>query len=593
MSAEPHIMRIVCMKQPDTFAQLDACTTAPNIFNSFCGCTLTLYLIKISENRLGDSMLKMAYLRKLGFVLLVAGEASQPLSFRYPTEAELSDLPHDVVAFFDEDSDEPGTPSNDGPPDVPPHLNQVISPLRQPKDDSLLWIEQLCSGNGAIIRRKVVEEARRVIIWAGPDGDADEDAGFDAFIGPGNSETTESAFLLVQSLQEKSSAAILEALMLDTTNDGTTFPQWAYVLRILCRPFFRRLPLLRTNYAAELLNASVQCGNSVVRLRELQHAAAWIWTIFPIPHFLRGHVGNHSTKDLLEASKSLIKLLEDFGWESAAIQARLVHMASLTMDEEGPERIFAFLEYSFDVRSAALDRMKEETSKITRFQADPVAVIEQYIRQDGPHFTPASLPFDCVQYQAPKAIEQAPFIHPLIDLDSPSCFLLLLMPGSHLSDPVQCGLVETNIEDAPDFEFVINSAVLRPPVTRLSHKNFPGISAGVTTRRVSAVLLNGQAIMIPSLQELFLRLYRDSEEPKFLFLWNLCMGPKWAGTGSELEFPLYFKKMGMLKQAISFSTLDMYSVLDNTDAERAREVLEYFGQPEDTAWDEFLLGLNE
>lgn len=106
------------------------------------------------------------------------------------------------------------------------------------------------------------------------------------------------------------------------------------------------------------------------------------------------------------------------------------------------------------------------------------------------------------------------------------------------------------------------------------------------------ILVNGQAVIVPQIQEVFLRLYRDPAQVTYVFFWNICMYSSEANLGSKDGIAQYVGVKNFMKEVGKAREIDMYAVL-KAGKERPRQDLESVGLPKGMLWDEWLLRLND
>ncbi|KAI8625021.1 hypothetical protein F5Y19DRAFT_451970 [Xylariaceae sp. FL1651] len=490
---------------------------------------------------------------------------------------------------------------------LPPPLQDMLHRLRDKELPIRLWIDQLCipttpAGEQMDYQcttalRDIYAAAKETIIWAGGDHDDSDGGCFDALLGPGNYHTTEHAFNFASRLAGANVSDIAK-LFDERYSADMNKHSWAYLFRILCRPFFRGLPLLRTNYASELPHATVQCGNARISLLTLRQAAHRIRAVFPVPRFLR-----NLDKSLLDENKESLTMDIDrsflltsirFGLDSFTILARVESALTSVGDTEGPKesnsRFLVHLGYCDDIYdfegSEALFRLPSVETR--ELESDPTTFIEKAIARS--HITtPSSLPFEGYMHCPPRPEDQAPFVHHTVNRRT-KISLVRLLPAGSVIEPLQCGLIDAPVNELPEFQFVTNSTFIRKT---LQAKDFHGVQFPVTTRSTVPILVNGQAFVIPKLQEVFLRLIRHSSQPVHLFLWNICMYPQESALETRANVEDYIAVKHFMKSERNANETDMYAVLDRAARERGRHQLKELGLPETLLWDDWLLELND
>ena len=143
---------------------------------------------------------------------------------------------------------------------------------------------------------------------------------------------------------------------------------------------------------------------------------------------------------------------------------------------------------------------------------------------------------------------------------------------------------------APEFSFATNNTFLRKaPDT----SNFHNVQFPVSTRLSMPILVNCQAFIVPRIQEVFLRLLRDSTQVTYVFLWNICMFTSEANMENRDGIENYVSVKHFMKEVGKAREIDMYAILEKAGKERTRQDLESVGLPKGISWDEWLLRLND
>jgi hypothetical protein len=138
---------------------------------------------------------------------------------------------------------------------------------------------------------------------------------------------------------------------------------WPYLFRILCRPFWRSLPLLRTDYTASLRRNSVQCGNARSSLCTLQEAARRIRTFFPSLDFLCSvELTEQNQGSLFESDYSAFLSCVRFGVDGNWVAARIFAHAKECTESRHEKRFFTLIGRLFDD--------SEFKSRFARIRAD-------------------------------------------------------------------------------------------------------------------------------------------------------------------------------------------------------------------------------
>lgn len=383
------------------------------------------------------------------------------------------------------------------------------------------------------------------------------------------------------------------ASVLERRHPTTNIHSWAYLFRILCRPFFRDLPLLQTNYLDQLPLATVRCSSSDIGLAQLRKAAVRIWAIFPIPYFIRETP--FLTKDglnnkFMDNDREFLQSCMRFGFSPPDSWGR-IDQAFRQENERTAERGLAHFSFCNDIYrlNERESVYKAERARARSLVDDPERYIAIALAPDGRNLMPPSRQLDdCKLSPPPEVLDQAPFVH-FRQTRLDTMLLTKLYPADTLSEPVQCCLVEHKITKAPDILWLTNSTVLRAP---LPVSPYFGAQFPVTTRHTAPILVNRQAFIVPRLQEVFMRLMRGSKEPKYLFMWNICMYPSDA-IDSKRSISFYTGFKYFLETNGTVFDIDMYTVLDGAVEHLDRSALEEVGLPQGMSWDEWLLEIND
>lgn len=476
---------------------------------------------------------------------------------------------------------------------------QLLQRMTSHTDARYLWIEQFCVDRfqrehctGPTSKSKTAYiHAKKIIIWAGDDHEA-EDETLDRYLGLGARQSTEQAFDFAVVLAQAGVDDVADVFR--KRDEAANVASWAYLFRILCRPFFRRLPLLQTRYVHDLPSVTVHCSSSTIELSILHQATLRIFAVFPLPDFIPNLplVPGAEDIEVLKADRQFALACLRFGFSGRAVWAR-IHWLFTDADVDGAKpdlRAIAHLGYAeqlYDIRANG-DRFKYTVDQVKLLKRNPAEFIQNVLGQPSLPNIP-SMPFELPHYPLPLAAEQAPFVHGDFRLGK-TLQLLVLLPADTLLEPVSCGLVEADIRVTPDITFVTNSTFLRhalPPET------IRGVDFPVTTKQNLSILINGQAFAIPCAQEVFLRLFRDVTYPKFLFMWNICMPPPTSTIKSREDVELYTVIKANIVRWDNCDEVDMYEVLENAGEGVPREYLEALGLPEGMEWEDWLVDLME
>jgi len=438
---------------------------------------------------------------------------------------------------------------------------------------------------------------------------------------------------------------------------------WAYLFRIITRATFRRHPLLRTNYAITLPKITVMAGQSANRNRDengnvasiplatLQTVSLRLWAAFPIPYFLTritpSSPGQSPTSIMYMDKFFVERCVTNFGLPPSVVFARMRALFSdkKQNNEEGKEESegiapdmprfhtnIGFCDKIYDIEGREW-QYKAAMDDASTLLNNPVLFVEGALERLKFGARPPSLPYESEtevtntssntktgkgeRRRIPRAEDQAPYIPTPRNIRK-RLPLLRILPASSLSSPVECHLIEIPHSELPslNLSFVTNNTFLRrtlPPPPPQQTPSFHGVHFPVPgrTQNTTAILVNGQAFVVPRLQELFLRLARENStqpnpkhkaestaepeaEPVWLYLWNVCYhaGGR-VGLGTREDMENYVTVKSFVKRIPNSGEMDMYAALDRAGDERARADLEALGLPAEMEWDEWLLELND
>ncbi|KAI0468718.1 hypothetical protein F4859DRAFT_490107 [Xylaria cf. heliscus] len=521
-------------------------------------------------------------------------------------------VPYVACAAFTDRCDFTSTTSTDSPGaggsdaiTLPAVLEQMTQQLRDPEVSVYMWIDHLCTETNPpgqqmeyqypTSLKDIYTAAKECIIWAGNDHDTSDEECFDRFLVMGNGQTTEHAFNFASRLAEADLSDI-PPLFDERCSIDTNTHSWVYLFRILCRPFFRGLPLLRTNYVSGLARAVVLCGRTRISFNTLRQAAHRIWAVFPIPYFFQNIKESLDNEDdqitIMKADRAFLLSCLRFGLDSFAVLGRIREFFIPTENDSAP-RFLVHLGYCDDIYCGVQDNVsaalvRQAVGETQELGSDPTTFIQKAVTQNQ-NTEPPSLALEGYIPCPPRAEDQAPFVHQRVHCGN-DVRLVRLLPASCVNEPLQCGVVDIPVDKIPEFRVVLNDTFIRK---RLEFKNFHGVQFPITTRSTVAMLVNGQAFVIPKIQEVFLRLVRDSSQPVHLFLWNICMSMQRSGLGTRADIARYLAVKRYVKLKGNGDEIDMYEVLDNAGQRRERHELEALGLPKTRSWDEWLLELND
>jgi hypothetical protein len=458
----------------------------------------------------------------------------------------------------------------------------AIHRVRHKDKSRRIWIDRICinQDDAAEIAeqprfmKRINESATGVILWIG--GHEEKTDSMNAYLGLGTLATTEHAFGFAKALSSASGPSEIKSV---TASEfpPTKLPSWCYLARLLYRPWFRELPLLRTSYVEDLSSVSVLCGGVSIPWTALSKAAESIRTTNPLPRFFH-HANLEPHSHLIWPGMSMESVLqwfrdrERFGFSPAHMATQICWVLEQTEDDEQESQLAALLgvaDEAFDLDNGLLAELRRhlEALKTANAHNDAGGVDgpTKSLKQADPL---PSLPFKGYLSLAPLAEDQAPFVHGVRRQNEMRLLVLVPHHGAH-SSPIQCGLIHISRDSPPPYAYVLNATLPKPP------------------RRTTSILLNGQSLCVSKAFEIFLRHLRHPRDEHLLFVWPICEDPKYAINQSR--GPIEGYTIG--KQDVYFpkasATVDLYEVL-----ERARETQAEM-LPEGLSWDEWLMELND
>ena len=449
-------------------------------------------------------------------------------------------------------------------------LGDALRHVRKREEALLLWVEELCHNaghqrttrDGVFPTKPFHLAAQRVLIWSGAESDQDF---MNHYLGGDTKEATKHAFEFAHLLVTARTSKV--AMLLKKTFPGTEKHSWVYLVRILYRPWYRGLPLLKTNYVEDLEHCTVQYGSLSIRWRVLHEAGRRLWTARPTPHFLLQSSTAEADRDaILLADHDWLQASLRFGWSSATMLARLHWLIKNNEGNMHGQRFMAHLGHCsglYDMDSN-IPLIRAYCGAVEAGNGDEVIAPAAFeAMKDVP-----TMPFEGFLSKSPVPHEQAPFVHTHVNRRKILQLVLLLPHNGLPASPVQCGLVDCALEDVPPFTFVLNASLRTP-------------------RSKACILVNGQAFYIPKILELFLRLIRDAEYGRFLFLWKICVYPEQV----EMKGRKVIEDYVMTKYFMTHhgaDTIDMYHALEGSlDPDICAEA------PNGMHWDDWLLELND
>ena len=384
-------------------------------------------------------------------------------------------------------------------------LGSALRSLRLVDSRRALWIKDLCiadedkldEAQKITLEGKAVQDAQKVVFWAGNHDEADDI--LRKFLGQGSEETTRVAFSLAQDLANSDP---LSLAWLVNSRRSKNFPDWCHLARILYRPWYQKS--CKDERKGNPNNALVLCGNASILLSVLHSAAERIIQLEPAPRVLHSLTNSSNYLNFQPSElEQWIKQRCAFGFSNTKLFARIYLM---TKDTEGEQRdkwltLLGIAGEEIDIEAIKPVLSDEvDTLRATEGKGD-----------DGATLIPIS--FARPQFEG--------WIEPPLRLDDRKVFthtplkdkrnemrVLRLLP--HHGDPsalVQCGILHVKkVAARNQYSFVHNSA----------HGN---------QKIRSLILVNGRKFGVHKALEGYLRHIRDTETEKLLFVWEICMHP--------------------------------------------------------------------
>ncbi|KAI9767500.1 MAG: hypothetical protein M1839_004488 [Geoglossum umbratile] len=450
----------------------------------------------------------------------------------------------------------------------------ILLHLRQRDSSRRLWMDRICINQGDAkelagqtpLMKLIHKCAKRVLIWIGEHHE--EDDPMNAYLGQGTLSSTQHAFDFAKSLASASPSDIGSVSQMEFPQTG--LPSWCYLARLVYRPWFRGLPLLRTSYLEGLSDTVVLCGAASVPWAVLSKATERIRMTKPIPRFLHDISPEpHGIWPGMELEDGVrwLKARQRFGFEPAYMLAKNFWSLQDDVDPEQKERLIIFLGLSTDIFDS--DYLHGELSRhLESFKAAGTHNVTGETGILEPAEPVPSLPFEGCLSPAPIPEDQAAFVHTPLMRPKDMRLLLLVPHYADPSSPIQCGLIHVSREQPPAFAYVLNATLKDPRLTTL-------------------ILVNGQSFRVPKALEIFLRHVRHESEECLLFILKICEDPKFASAQSRGPIQGYtiLKEDLYLPQASA--TIDMYSVLDRARDTQSEQL------PKGMSWDDWLLELND
>ena len=402
------------------------------------------------------------------------------------------------------------------------------------------------------LQKYIRVHAEKVIVWIGRDHE-DDDV-LTGYLGSGSASSTKSAFGVCRSI------ASIEDLQEDLRPwfeikaEHSQRAMWCHLANLLYRPWFRELPLLKTNYLDEIPSLLVMCGTTLIEWACIRVASERVRMIEPIPHLLvedfeevftsvsrikkwleaRENFGISTIHTMFQAAWLVKKIPQGHPDTDAQIDNVTAFVGAI--DESSGMNFYLHLE-------SIRDGIKREDTR----EHAPITLAS--LQSPAPLPT---LPIQQAMIPPPDPEYQAPYVHKPMDYGAVT--LLKLFPHGNNPDAlVQGTLITAPWKDAPSFLYVLNATL----------KNY---------RRNSLILVDGQSFLVPEALDIFLRRVRDTKDERLLYIWKICMKPDVAdvpGDPESVRAHVKYMTIAQRLQSISAGCIDMYKIL----TEAAEEVV--------------------
>ena len=333
-----------------------------------------------------------------------------------------------------------------------------------------------------------------------------------------------------------------------------------YLMNLLYRSWFRKLPVLKTNYLDEIPSLMVGCGTRLTKWVSIKIAAERIRMIKPIPHLLvdsflevfesKGHI-----RDWLQARKnsgfSTIQLMSQAMWlvdrlpeGQTDTDARRDHVTGFL------GMIGELFGLTSDIHEIISQSIEDSIDKEDAREHSPFTLAS--LESSSPLPTP---PIRQVLDPAPDPEYQAPYIHKPVKMGFLN--LLKLFPQGNSGETlVQGTIISFPVADVPPFFLVCNATL----------KSY---------RRNSLILIDGQSFLVPEALEVFLRRVRDSIDEQLFFIWRICWYPQDAhvlGDERGIAALITYTSQVAIISSLCAGFIDMYDILTEAAEEVAHEL---------------------
>ncbi|MCJ1361778.1 hypothetical protein MMC16_000878 [Acarospora aff. strigata] len=498
----------------------------------------------------------------LKLLVLQPGEDTEGVTCRFEYTSLHDDPHYEVMTYMHNEESPIVTIKLDGHDfSIAVDLDNALTHLKGERRERKFWIESICTSpdddsrktEENLRKKHIYTSAQRVLLWIGSNHD-DKDP-MNAYLGEGTPASTKYAFEFASAMAAAEFArAPLRSVMASVVS-STGLPGWCYLARLLYRPWFRELPLLRTNYVSQLREVVLLCGAASIPWSKVSIAAERARLLQPIPRFIWDTCPEAIWPGMsVEACLEWMRARQIFGFDSVKLVAQILSVIRKVEQPEAAERsdqvrrltgLLGMATDAFELNDSLYNRLSQIIKAIEIELEDPAKLDMMPVE---PYSALPSLPFSGWLASPPTPEFQASFVHTPLDRHY-EIRLLVLLP--HSGDPashVQCGLIHASLGNLPSFAYVLNATL----------KNY---------QRTSLILVNGQSFRVPQALELFLRHIREADNRISFFVWKICADP--SEVSIQWKQPIkYYTGIKDLLVARASSTIDMYTELDNmTDIE--------------------------
>ena len=438
---------------------------------------------------------------------------------------------------------------------VEPSLVHALSHWIHQKRSQKLWIQSLCLDSVSSLDAKQLSHflkrirtrAQTVIIWIGRDHEDDDI--LREYLGRGDDSSTKMAFDIGQSMADVDDPEEDLRKYIDAKSLHTQRAMRCHLMNLLYRPWFRELPLLKTNYVDQIPSLLVACGARQIKWDSVNSAAEKIRMIEPIPHLL--------TDPFIEVFESMkhihdwLEVRERFGFSTVRLIAQAMWLSErLPEDPNDNDRrrshVLAFLGtigelygWSSNMHKALLDSIDRATEEEDARENSPITL---------PNFeSPCPPPTFPIRQALDPALDpehQALYVHRPVRYGFLNLFKLFPR-GNSSESLIQGSIISVPIANVPPFFFVWNATL----------KNYS---------RNSLILVDGQSFVIPEALEVFLRQVQDPIEERLYFIWRICERPEETdvlGMGDSAQALIQYTMKYVAINKLSAGFVDLYDVL--------------------------------